>query len=154
MKRIVDLLYIVLIMLIFLYIQSQYIIDSVHIEQDLGELSNGEISIIQSFQIEQTKSTVVIFKSTVTIGYVILTKHPFMDKLKVTRLQNDIEEKNAYIVTTNRGNYIVATGNLNDNLIVLNNKKTVEMNVLSEEFNMYISADTIPKKYIDKDILD
>ena len=153
MNRLAFVVFTLLAVLVFLYIQKQYVIDPANIEENLSELTNEEISIIQSFKIEQTNSAVFIFKSSLTTGLAILTKHPFMDKLKVTKLQNDIEEKRAYIVTTNRGNYIVATVDLNDNTIVMEGQKSFEMKVLNEEFQLYISTSTIPKKYIDKDIL-
>lgn len=154
MNRIIYLLFTLLIVLGFLYIQSQYIIDITNIESDLSELTKEEISIMQSFQIEKTSSTVFIFKSSLTTGYVILTKHPFLNKLKVTRVQNDIEEKNSYTITTNHGKYIVTNRDLNNNLITMNDHQSFKMKLLNEEFQMYISEDTIPKKYTDEDILD
>lgn len=152
MNRLAFIIFTLLVVLIFLYIQKQYVIDRENLEEQLSELTNEEISIIQSFKIEQTSSAVFIFKNPSTTGFAILTKHPFMDKLKVTTLQNNIEEKSAHIVTTNRGNYIVAVG-LNNHTIVMEDQKSFEMKVLNEAFPLYISTSTIPKKYIDKDIL-
>lgn len=151
MNRLAFIIFTLLVVLIFLYIQKQYVIDETNLEEQLSELTNEEISIMQSFKIEKTSSAVFIFKNSSTTGFAILTKHPFMAKSKVTTLQNNIEEKNAYIVTTNHGNYIVAVG-LNDHTIVMEDQKSFEMKVLNEAFPLYISTSTIPKKYIDKDI--
>lgn len=147
MNRVIYVLLLIGVLLIFLYVQSQYNIDGEQLEKFLSEYINEDITITQQVPLLQTKSTVYLIESSLTKGYAISTKHRLVDKWKIEALEKDVNEAKAQIITTNRGNYIVASGEEYRNQVMMSDGKVYEMELFNQEIPIFISKSTVAKKY-------
>lgn len=152
MKRLIYVLLTLFILTIFLYVQSQYNIDSGQLERDLSEYIQEDITITQQAPLQKTSSTYFLFKRNESKGLAILTKHRWRDKWKIELVYPNLSETFAQVISTNRGNYIVANGQNFSEQVMMNDGKSIEMELLNQEMPIYISKSTIAKKYVTSDI--
>lgn len=152
MKRVIYVLLTLFLLTIFLYVQSQYIIDTSQLEKDLSEYIKEDITITQQVPLQKTSSTYFLFKCNESKGLAILTKHRWIDKWKIELVYPDLSEQFAQVISTNRGNYIVANGQNFSERVMLNDGRIIEMKPFNEEMPLYISKATIAKKYVTNDI--
>lgn len=152
MQRLMYVLLTLFILTIFLYVQSQYSMDTAQLEKDLSEYIKEDITITQQVPLLKTTSTYFLFKSNESKGLAILMKHRWIEKWKIELVYPDLSEEFAQVISTNRGNYIVANGQNFSERVIMNDGKMIEMELLNQEMPIYISKATIAKKYVTKDI--
>lgn len=152
MQRLMYVLLTLFILTIFLYVQSQYSMDTAQLEKDLSEYIKEDITITQQVPLLKTTSTYFLFKCNESKGLAILTKHRWIEKWKIELVYPDLSEEFAQVISTNRGNYIVANGQNFSERVLMNDGKMIEMELLNQEMPIYISETTIAKKYVTKDI--
>ncbi len=152
MQRLMYVLLTLFILTIFLYVQSQYSMDTAQLEKDLSKYIKEDITITQQVPLLKTTSTYFLFKSNESKGLAILTKHRWIEKWKIELVYPDLSEEFAQVISTNRGNYIVANGQNFSERVLMNDGKMIEMELLNQEMPIYISETTIAKKYVTKDI--
>ncbi|WP_409369113.1 hypothetical protein [Lysinibacillus sp. 38-6] len=154
---IIIMLSILLLFTIFFIIQKTYTIPSnvsaitASIQQHLEE----EISSIKEYGISQSTSKIVIFEYGNKTGYAVFKENYFNKKLKMIFVKMNILDKNINIIHTNRGNYILVSGNYHEKMdyIVVNKGNTnhlFEVTLFKENIgNLYITLETIPRKFTD-----
>ncbi|MGE7839815.1 hypothetical protein ACQKNX_03395 [Lysinibacillus sp. NPDC093712] len=148
---------ILLLFTIFFIVQRTYTIPSnvsaitASIQQHLEE----EISSIKEYVISQSNSKIVIFEYGNNMGYAVFKENYFNKKLKIIFVKTNILEKNINIIHTNRGNYILLSGNYHEKIdyIVVkegNTNHLFEVTLINENIgNLYITLETIPRKLTD-----
>lgn len=148
---------ILLLFTIFFIIQRTYTIQSnvsaitTSIQQHLEE----EISSIEEYGISKSNSKIVIFKYGNKKGYAVFKENYFNKKLKMIFIKSNIFDKNNNIIHTNRGNYILLSGNYHEKIdyIVVkegNKNHLFEVTLINENIgHLYITLETIPRKLTD-----
>ncbi len=159
MKNYIIIISILLIFTVFLIIQRTYSIESnesamtTSIQQQLE--ADIEISSIEEYDISKSNSKIVLFEYGNEKGYAVFKVNYVNKKLKIIFVKSNILDKNINIIHTNRGNYILLSGNYNEkiNYIVVNEGKTkhlFEVALINENFrNLYITLETIPRSLTD-----
>ena len=140
------------VLTIFLYVQSQYSLDTAQLEKDLSEYIKQDITITQQEPLLKTSSTYFLFQYKASEGLAILTKHRWREKWKVEFIQPDLSEEFAQVITTNRGNYIVANRKNFSERVIMKNGRIIEMKSFDKDISISISKATIAKKYVTSDI--
>ena len=148
---------ILLVFTIFFIIQRTYTIPSnvsaitASIQQHLEE----KISSIKEYGISQSTSKIAIFEYGNKTGYAVFKENYFNKKLKIIFVKMNILDKNINIIHTNRGNYILLSGNYHEKIDYMvvkegNTSHLFEVTLFNENIgNLYITLETIPRKLTD-----
>ena len=152
MQRLMYVLLTLFVLTILLYVQSQYSLDAAQLEKDLSEYIKEEITIIQQEPLLKTSSTYFLFQYKASEGFAVLTKHRWREKWKVEFIQPDLSEEFAQVITTNRGNYIVANGKNFSERVIMNDGRIIEMKLFDKDIPISVSKATVAKKYVTSDI--
>lgn len=163
MKNYLIIFSILLLFTVFLIIQKSYTIlpsesaITTSIQQQLED--DIKISSIKEYAISKSNTKIVFFKQDNKIGYAIFKRNIFNEKLKSIFVKDNILHKNINILYTNRGNYVLFSGNYNekiDSIVVKegNTKHLLKVSLINESIgNLYITLETIPRN-ITEEMLD
>lgn len=148
MKKIV---YIFLLALTLFLIIVGHLSYNVKSKQDLQHyLKDGDI--VQSVKLEHSKTTLHIVQFATNTGILLVEQHPFLDRWHVEALHENLEQPFTTIVSTKQGRYIVASGEQFKNQVMMTDGKLYDMKQLIQKQSIYISKDSIKKKYTDNQL--
>lgn len=160
-KYLIILIFIILfIALIFYIIEKNY-----NIELNENEITNSiqnglgeelDISLIEKYIISNSNTQIIFFEYSKNNGYALFKKNYFNNKLKLVSLNKNLLDEYIGIIYTNKGNYIILSGNYNekvDSFLVKEGDSEylfkVE-NIAGEFGNLYITLETIPRSITEK----
>lgn|GEM_PF-6183876 len=148
---------ILLVFTIFFIVQKTYTIppNASAITTSIQHHLEEEISSIKEYGISQSTSKIVIFEYGNKTGYAVFKENYFNKKLKIIFVKTNILDKNINIIHTNRGNYILVSGNYHEKIDYMvvkegNTSHIFEVTFFNENIgNLYITLETIPRKLTD-----